>query len=169
MSGRQFDTIAALFDEDAARPMSLSDLDDALWLLLIAKIAEPAELARYEPPVGVYLASRWLESEVGNGGFAQAAYNIPQWFELAEAAYAALGKRRAAALIRDARRLLPAELALLDAKRLRDGATIEEVFRHFDESALAALDQQIPEDEWWIDDERIEYARRHQSSFRKVV
>lgn len=92
----QFDTMAALFDEDAARPMSPYDLDDALWLLLIAKIKKPAELAQYEPPVSVCLASRWLESEVGNGGFAQAAFNIPHWFELAEAGYTALGKHRAA-------------------------------------------------------------------------
>jgi hypothetical protein len=165
-----YDSIAALFDEDAARPMSLSDLDDALWLLLTEKIAAPADLAKYDAPVAVYLASRWMESEVGNGGFAQAAFNIPEWFPLAEAGYTTLGKHRAAALIHEARQLLPAELALLGAKGLRGKATtIEKVFEHFDDSELASLDERIPEDEWWIDDERIEYARRHQAAFRRVV
>ena len=70
--------------------------DDQLWLLLTARIETPEDAATRPEPVWVYVASRWLEWVVGNGGFPQAAYNIPEWFELGELAYRKLGLDAAA-------------------------------------------------------------------------
>ena len=163
---RLFSTVDALLDHDAASPLENSLFDTELWMLLSARITHPAELEDYPHPVGVYLASRWLEWEVGNGGFAQAAYNIPEWFELAAIGYAALGKPKAVALIGEALQMLTEEHEALKEKGLLNRPAIHEVFQHFSASAMSLLDDRIPDDEWWIDDERVEYVRKHRDSFR---
>jgi len=106
---RLFTNIDALLDQDEASPLERGTFDDALWVLLSGRITDPSQLDSYPHPVGVYLASRWLQWEVGNGGFAQAAYNIPEWFEMAAIGYAALGKPKAVALIKEALRMLSSE------------------------------------------------------------
>ena len=165
---RRFLTVDALLDEDEASPLEWESFDDELWMLLSDKIADPSELDNYPHPVGVYLASRWLEWEVGNGGFAQAAYNIPEWFESAAIGYASLGKTRAVALIKEALRMLKSERETLSRKGLLNDTTIHEVFRHFSESEMAELDSRIPEDEWWIDKERVAYVRENRTAFRGI-
>ena len=160
-----FTTVDALLDQDEASPLEWETFDDELWLLLSDRITDPSELDDYPHPVGVYLASRWLEWEVGNGGFAQAAYNIPQWFESAAIGYATLGKPKAVALIKEALQMLNPERGTLSRKGLLADTTIHEVFRHFSESDMAALDSRIPEDEWWIDEERVAYVRRNREAF----
>ena len=165
---RLFATVDALLDHDERSPLEWSVFDDELWLLLSDQITRPSELERYPHPVGVYLASRWLEWEVGNGGFAQAAYNTPEWFESAAVGYAALGKPRAVALIREALGMLGGERECLKRKGLLKDTTIHEVFRHFSESDMAALDSRIPEDEWWIDEERVAYVRKNRDAFRGI-
>jgi hypothetical protein len=166
---RLFTTVDALLDQDEASPLEWSAFDDALWLLLSDRIADPSQLDRYPPPVGVYLASRWLEWEVGNGGFAQAAYNIPEWFERAETGYAALGKPKAVALIEEALQMLSKERDTLRRKGLLNAPMIiHKVFRHFSESDMATLDARIPEDEWWIDEERVAYVRKNRDAFRGI-
>jgi len=149
--------------------MEWSKFDDELWMHLSDRFSNPSELEDYPHPVGVYLASRWLEWEVGNGGFAQAAYNIPEWFELAAIGYAALGKPKAVALIRESLQILQREREMLQKKGLLEQTTIGEVFRHFSESEMAALDSGIPEDEWWIDEERVEYVRKNRDAFRGIT
>jgi len=163
-----FKSISALIDYDATSPMDSGEFDDNLWILLCKKIGSPKDLEAFRHPVAVYYASRLLEWEVGNGGFAQAVYNIPDWFEYAAIGYAALGKRKAVQLIRDALALLKGEREDLKEKRLLDGTTIGELFAHFSESRMIELDKRIPEDEWWIDDERIEYVRKNKDAFREV-
>ena len=64
---RQFTTVDALLDHDEASPLEWGTFDDELWLLLSDRIVDPAELESFPHAVGVYLASRWLEWEVGNG------------------------------------------------------------------------------------------------------
>ena len=71
-------------------------------------------------------------------------------------------------IVRDAIALLPAELLSLNQNGLLDGTTIERLFAHFRKSEMAALDVRIPEDEWWIDDERVDYVRKHHEAFRKI-
>ena len=167
---RRFTTVDALLDEDEASPLEWETFDDELWLPLSDKITDPSELEDYPHPVGVYLATRWLEWEVGNGGFAQAAYNIPEWFELAAIGYTSLGKLKAVALIREALQMLSKERDTLKRKGLAKPAdtTIHDVFRHFSESDMAALDSRIPEEEWWIDEERVAYVRRNQDDLRGI-
>ena len=165
---RLFTTVDALLDQDEESPLEWGTFDDELWLLLSDKITDPLELENYPLPVGVYLASRWLEWEVGNGGFAQGAYNIPQWFELAAIGYAALGKPKAVALIKEALQMLSDERDTLQRKGLLKDTTIHEVFRHFSESDMAALDSRIPEDEWWIDEERVAYVRKNRNDFHGI-
>ena len=165
---RLFTTVDALLDRDVASPLEWGTFDDELWLLLSDRITNPSQLDDYPPPVGVYLASRWLQWEVGNGGFAQAAYNIPEWFEVAATGYAALGKPKAVALINEALQMLSNERDTLMRKGLLNDTTIHEVFRHFSESDMAALDTRIPEDEWWSDEERVAYVRENRDAFRGI-
>ena len=164
----QWKSIRELIDLDEESPMDSDEFDTALWLLLCDKISSPESLQRYELPVSVYYASRFLQWEVGNGGFAQAAYNIPEWFRLAADGYAKLEKPNAAQLIKDAMKLLPGERDELERKGLF-AATIGSVFDHFRESRMAALDDRIPEDEWWIDHERVAYVRKHRDAFRALT
>ncbi|HEY2533848.1 MAG TPA: hypothetical protein VGJ20_38990, partial [Xanthobacteraceae bacterium] len=46
---------------------------------------------------------------------------------------------------------------------------IHDVFRHFSESDMAALDARIPEDEWYIDEERVAYVRMNRNAFRSTA
>jgi hypothetical protein len=165
---RLFTTVDALLDQDEASPLEWSAFDDQLWLLLCARITKPSQLDSYQPPVGVYLASRWLEWEVGNGGFAQAAFNIPEWFEAAAIGYAALGKPKAVALIKEALQMLSNERDSLRRKGLLNKPTLHGLSRHFKESDIATLDARIPADEWWIDEERVAYVRKNRDAFRGI-
>jgi len=164
---KQFSSVAELIDHDICAMLASNEFDDALWLLLCGFVDSPSDLYRYDPPVRVYYASRLLQWEVGNGGFAQAAYNIPDWFDLAAQGYEALKRPQAAQLIREAIKLLPAERDTLKRKGLYT-ATIGRDFDHFRESRITALDDRIPQDDWEIDDQRVEYVRKHRDAFRKV-
>jgi Domain of unknown function (DUF4375) len=163
-----FTTVDALLDQDEASPLEWETFDGELWSLLCGRITDPSELLNYPPPVSVYLATRWLQWEVGNGGFAQAAYNGPEWFEMAASGYADLGKPKAVALIKEALQMLSNERDTLMRKGLNDKATIHEVFRHFSESDMSALDDRIPDDEWWIDEQRVAYVRKNRDAFRGI-
>ena len=165
---RKYSSLDELLSVDQRQPLSYDEADDAIWMLLCERIGNLDDLRKYPREVGIYFASRYLEWEVGNGGFAQAAYNIPEWFEAAAQGYEALGKPKAVALIREAQQLLPEELSTLRDKGLLNETTIEEVFEHFRESEMAALDDKIPKDEWWIDNERVDYVRKHRGFFRSV-
>jgi hypothetical protein len=165
---REFRTVAELMDHDAASPMPTDDFDDALWLLTTERIQSLADLDDVPHEVAVYYASRLLQWDVENGGFAQAAFNIPEWFEAAAIGYAALGKPKAVRLISDALKMLKSEQRALKRKGLRDKPTLEGVFGHFKESQMAALDDRIPEDEWSIDRDRVAYVRRHRDAFREL-
>jgi hypothetical protein len=175
---RLFTTVDALFDHDEASPLEWNTFDDELWSLLCGRIADPSEFDNYPRPVRVYIATRWLQWEVGNGGFAQAAYNGPEWFEMAAIGYADLGKPKAVALIKEALQMLSNERDTLMRKGLNDitllqrtegqDKAIQEVFRHFTESDMAALDDRIPDDEWWIDEQRVAYVRKNRDAFRGI-
>ena len=85
---------------------------------------------------------------------------------MAAIGYAALGKPKAVALIVEALRMLSDERDALERKGLLKDSTIHDVFRHFSESDMAARDSRIPEDEWWIDEERVAYVRKNRIDFR---
>jgi hypothetical protein len=142
----KYKSVRHLLEEDARTPLAAEELDDQLWLLLSKRIQKSTDLENLPSVIGTYFASRYLQWEVGNGGFGQAAENIPEWFETAEAGYGALGKRKSAELIRKARALILSG----------------------DEEALVQLDSELPHDEWEIDEERVEFVRAHAAEFKSL-
>jgi hypothetical protein len=138
------------------------ELDDAVWLDLSKKITVPSDLQRFEFPVTVYYASRLLQWEVGNGGFAQAAFNVPEWFELAAMGYRKLGKTAAESIILEVMQLLPENEEV--ARQLRTGEIeweeyfVDHDFSIYDDRAYAS-------EEWEIDAERIAYVRANREAF----
>jgi hypothetical protein len=148
----KFESVRELLERDAREPLPDEELDDQLWLLLTKRIESPRDLRGLPPEIGIYFASRYLQWEVGNGGFAQAASNIPEWFALAETGYGALGQPASAALIKEARMLLSDNEHEL-AER---------------EAQLEKLDAKIPQEGWEIDAERVRYVRQHRTAFQAV-
>jgi len=156
-------SISQLMDLDEAGLVGdgPNGFDDQLWLLLTDRVETPEQAAALPEPVWVYLASRWLEWEVGNGGFAQAAYNIPDWFSLAERAYRTLELDAAADLIARASKLI----AKGDSRGFV-ARKLGELFEQFTESKLAKLDAELDAAGWWADDVRVAYVRRKRAAFR---
>ena len=130
MMRHKFTSVAALMDADERGELDDSTLDDELWVFLNERISTPQDGSHFPKPVLLYYASRYVQWEVGNGGFAQAAYNIPEWFELGSLGYDELGLHRFAALIREAMALLPGE----NRETTFDAEEIGELFEQFAES-----------------------------------
>jgi hypothetical protein len=161
------DSISELIDLDEAGQLRDVEpyFDDELWRLLTSRIDTPEQASTLPEPVWVYLASRWLEWEVGNGGFAQAAYNIPDWLPLGESAYRKLGLDRAALLIARARELLDEGERRGDAF---DAASIHELFEQFAKSRLSELDRQLDDANFWAEEVRLSYVRSNREAFRRA-
>jgi hypothetical protein len=157
--------VSKIMDEDAAGLLADVDFDDALWLALCDRIGGPKSLANLPHPVGVYYATRLVEWEVGNGGFAQAAFNIPHWIDAAITGFEELAKPAVAALIREAKNLVQQEAQRLGAAR--EGG-IENAFAYFSDSPFGALDSRIEEVGFWSDSERLAYVRANRDAFRLV-
>lgn len=149
-------------DEGGAFRDDSSSFDSQLWFFLTARVSSSEDAATLAEPIWVYLASRWLEWEVGNGGFPQAAYNVPDWFELAESAYQKLGLEDAAGLIARARKLIAGGETRGFVSR-----HIGELFEQFRDSELAELDEQLEAVNWWAGEVRLAYVRRHRDAFRE--
>lgn len=108
-----------------------------------------------------------LNFQVGNGGFAQAAYNVPELLPQAVKAFNALGKPQAASFIEEIVQLMPKELQEHLEKGLDETSDIQDVFDHFVESDLAQFDEKEP-DEFWVDDALHQYALAHQDVFQSM-
>ena len=145
----KYPSIQALFAADASAPLADSELDDQLWLLLCNRIRSPIDLDGQPSAVAVYYSSRLLQWEVGNGGFAQAAYNVPDWFSHAATAYEVLGRKPFSLLILEALKLIPSDPDALEAL----------------EGAFEELDGQLDGIDWEIDELRISYVRSQRSAF----
>ena len=74
-------SLREVLEQDEISPLDDDELEDAMWLVLCERISTPKDIEQFQRPVAVYFASRLLQFEVGNGGFAQAAFNVPEWFE----------------------------------------------------------------------------------------
>lgn len=125
------------------------------------------QFPQWPESVRLFYACYDINYQVGNGGFAQAAYNVPELLPIAQLAFERFGRNQAADLCRRAVAMLPAELREHLDKGLRDRTTIEEVFEHFSDSELAALDEDLPE-EFWADDALQELVQRHRKDFESV-
>lgn len=152
-----FLSIGDLVDADERGELDDSTFDDELWSFLIECISSPKDANRFPRPVLLYFASRYLQWEVGNGGFAQAAYNIPEWFELAAAGYDELGLHSFASLIREAMVLLPNE----NTDTAFAAKEIDELFEQFSDSKLALLDDRFDGTGWEADARRVRYVREN--------
>jgi hypothetical protein len=149
LSKPDYSSVQELLATDARAPLADSELDDQLWLLLCERIHSPNDLDGLPSAVEVYYSSRLLQWEVGNGGFAQAAYNVPDWFSKAATAYEVLGRADFAALIREAIGLIPADPDELEAL----------------EASFGELDDRLDTIEWEIDAARISYVRNQPGAF----
>jgi hypothetical protein len=125
------------------------------------------DFPQWPESVRYFYACYDLNFQVGNGGFAQAAYNVPELIPVAQKAFEQFGRMKAAELCKRAVSMLPAELAEHLAKGFTGTESLEEVFDHFDESALAELDQDVPE-EFWADDKLQELVERNRKVFESI-
>ena len=117
--------------------------------------------------VRYFFACYDLNYQVGNGGFAQAAYNVPELFPIAVEAFEYFGHQEAAQLCRTAISMLPPELAEHFEKGLADSPDLQEVFDHFDDSAMQTLDEQIP-DNFWVDDRLQQLVEQNRNEFLSI-
>jgi hypothetical protein len=125
------------------------------------------EFSRWPQSVRFFFACYDLNFQVGNGGFAQAAYNVPQLIPVALKAFEHFGHTKAASLCQEAISLLPAELAEHQAKGFTGSESLQDVFDHFKESVMAALDKRVPE-EFWVDDKLQELVQQNRKDFESI-
>ena len=138
----------------------IEDIADALY-------ERHQDFPRWPESVRYFYACYDLNFQVGNGGFAQAAYNVPELIPIAQKAFESFGRMKAAELCRRAVSMLPAEFAEHLAKGFTGTESLEEVFQHFKESALAELDAEVP-DEFWADDKLQELVERNRKDFESI-
>jgi hypothetical protein len=134
---------------------------------LYERLEELPALEQWPEGVRKFFVLYEFNYQVGNGGFAQAAYNTPNLFPIALEAYESLGLHEAASLCRRAWEMLPAELTSQIEKGVIDSDSLEEVFEHFDDSEMSALDESIP-DEFWVDDVLQSIAEKHSAEFMQL-
>lgn len=163
-----FETFGALMHADQAGTLPDEEFDRTLWLLVCRAVEALNNCDGLPKPVINYYASRRIEWDVGNGGFAQAAYNMPEWLEPAAIGYDAIGHADAAAFIRRALVLSKREAGIV-AKLKRRAAGIGFIFKSFRESSLSELVGDLPQTlekiGWWATSDRIAYVRQNRSAF----
>jgi hypothetical protein len=125
------------------------------------------QFSSWPESVQFFYACYDINYQVGNGGFAQAAYNVPELLPVAKRAFDQFGRKKAAELCRRAITMLPVELQTHLAKGLKDRPSLDEVFKHFDESKMAVLDKDLPE-EFWADDALQQLVERNRADFESI-
>ena len=83
LSTPSFESIGALMSAEETGSVSDEEFDRNLWILLSRQVRLRGTHINFPKPVLHYYASHLMESDVANGGFAQASYNIPELFEAA--------------------------------------------------------------------------------------
>ncbi len=131
---------------------------------LYERIEDLPPIEEWPDPVRQFYALYDFNFQVGNGGFAQAAYNVPHLFPIALSTFEKLGLRDAAAICRKALAILPDEITSQIEKGVIDTDSLEDVFEHFDDSEMAELDEAIP-DEFWADDKLQRLAEDNRAAF----
>jgi hypothetical protein len=162
-----FESITALMKADAAGSLSDEELDRYLNWFLVRILQDPVDCAGVPEPVVTYWATGMIQADVLNGGFAQAAYNIPEWFGLAAEGYSRLDRPAAAERIRQAAQLSQRELQTVSWLRRR-GAQIGAIFRHFQQSSLKALDRNLYEIGWDVTEQRRQLVRENRDAFAQL-
>lgn len=164
VSGPKFTSIADLMAADARGELTDSKFSDELWQRVSYAFFSPEEASLYGEPVLTYFASFVIEAEVGNGGFAQAAYNASNWFEPAVNAFRKLGLEAAANLISEANETMARENEAHGGKF--DAKDIGDLFSQFSESELAKLDNRLDEVNFWeVFKRRLDHVRANREAF----
>ena len=161
------DTIRNVLDRDQRGEFATwSDFDSALWSAVCDVVESPNDITAFPDPFQFYYATRMLEWDVGNGGFAQAAMNYPNLFEPAARGYEALGKPHLAAFVREATEAADRERPIID--EAREGG-LEDAFEYFREGAFDQFDERLEEVGWYGNDEdRLNYVRAHRELFASL-
>jgi hypothetical protein len=156
-------SLQEILDQDAATRLDDDDFDHEVFCALFDRISSPRDVAQFSSPVGFYFASRLVQNDVCNGGFAQAAFNMPEWFELAAAGYRALGKHKSARSIEEVKDLLGGNEEAV--RQLRADETKWE--EYFGDHVFQVYDQLVfDSDDWEVDPERIAYLRANRDAFK---
>ena len=159
-------TFADLFDQFSSGRLDTDDFDTALWDFVCTLLARPNVTYEGLPePVRLFYASRFVQWDVGNGGFSQAAYNVSELFEDARCGYLALGLTDSATLSARAQQLIKEGHADFS----EDPNDIGELFEEFSESELAKLDVGLDAAGWWATEKRSAYALANRASFESVA
>jgi hypothetical protein len=163
-----FESISALMQADAAGSLNDEELDVHLGWFLARRLGHsPADCTTVPEPVVTFWATRLMQHDVWNGGFAQAAFNIPEWFAVAADGFEKLGRPAAAERIRRAAEVSKDEQASVNwLKRRR--AQVRAIFSHFKDSSLRALDQNLDDIGWDITAVRLQLVRNNRDAFAKL-
>ena len=139
-------SVADVIAADEATAMTDEDFDDAVWLALCGRVHSMGDLEPLAAGVRMYFATRTVEWEVGNGGFAQAVDNVAEYWGEAIAGYRLLGDEASAVL-------------LVQVQRAAGN-----------DDALEAFDDEVEGPPWngvpWGDESRVRYVRDHRDDFR---
>jgi Domain of unknown function (DUF4375) len=145
--------------ENGGDPEVLDEwLDEWLWQIKDAD----ATYKSLPDPIRYVWAGRHVQWQVGNGGFAQAAFNCPHLLEDAKLCYLALGRPVAAALIETAIMLVNKGEAEFNDN------SIGELFEDFQDSEFAKLDEDLESAGWWATEDRVKYSLQHKELFLKL-
>lgn len=160
-------SLSSVIAKDAAGEFtSDAEFDDALWLALCERVSSAADLADLPEVARNYFASRYVEWEVGNGGFAQAVLNIPDYLEPGALAFEALGKPQVAARIREAVAIVKAEVQALPKVRPGNEPALSDYFL---DNAFSRLDEGLEAIGFWSDAHRLSYVRAHRDALASAA
>ncbi|MGN6546352.1 MAG: DMP19 family protein [Aureliella sp.] len=168
MSNYRYD-ISEILDEHVDGPYDPEEREfiEEIASALYERVDDMPAVEQWPAPVKYFYACYEFNYQVGNGGFAQAAFNVPGLFPIATQAFEHLGLVDAAQLCRRATAMLPQEIAAHLEKGILDTDSLEEVFEHFDDSPLAELDEDIPE-EFWADAELQKLVEDNREAFLAI-
>lgn len=164
--GRQFKDILSAHTDGPYDPEHREFVED-IASALYERYDDMPPMSDWPQSVLYFYACYDLNFQVGNGGWAQAAYNVPELFPIAEQAFQDFGLSQAAEHCRLAVSMLPAELAEQLRKGVTDTDDLQDVFDHFDDSAMEQLDEQTP-DEFWADDRLQQLVEENREDFLSV-
>jgi hypothetical protein len=163
---RNFSTLLAEHEDGPYDPEHREFVEN-IASALYERYEDLPPILKWPKAVRYFYACYDLNFQVGNGGFAQAAYNVPELFPLAAEAFDYFGHQEAAQLCRTAISMLPSELAEHLNKGLTEAPDLQDVFDHFDDSAMQALDEQVP-DSFWVDDRLQQLVEENRDDFLAI-
>lgn len=140
------------------------DIAEDVAQAIYERVEDLPPIAQWDAPVRNFFSLYELNFQVGNGGFAQAAYNTPELLPLAEKAFVDLGCDDAARLCRTAMEMLPRDAAERSAQGVDQTTSVGDAFEFFNNSDMASLESGIP-DEFWVEERLSHYVLTNREAF----